>query len=127
MLPTDEGKVLKVGIAGIGSEDPQEMSLEEISISKVSRKALSALETAMAQSLVGMKRAGPSERPTEVAASGSRLARGAVLSPALSLLLLPEFERKGGGGWSEQGRVERRWARTSPGKARSRGSRHALG
>ncbi|KAJ6667686.1 hypothetical protein lerEdw1_016007 [Lerista edwardsae] len=34
-LGTDEGKVLKVGIAGIGSEDPQEISLEEISVSKM--------------------------------------------------------------------------------------------
>ncbi|XP_062977186.1 semaphorin-3D-like [Elgaria multicarinata webbii] len=34
-LGTDEGKVLKVGIAGIGGQDPQEISLEEISVSKM--------------------------------------------------------------------------------------------
>ncbi|XP_015279504.1 PREDICTED: semaphorin-3D-like [Gekko japonicus] len=34
-LGTDEGKVLKVGIASIRGQDPQEISLEEISISKM--------------------------------------------------------------------------------------------
>ncbi|XP_053144364.1 semaphorin-3D-like isoform X2 [Hemicordylus capensis] len=34
-LGTDEGKVLKVGIAGIGGQDPQEISLEEITVSKM--------------------------------------------------------------------------------------------
>ncbi|KAL8212326.1 UNVERIFIED_CONTAM: hypothetical protein K2H54_043505 [Gekko kuhli] len=34
-LGTDEGKVLKVGIASMRGQDPQEISLEEISISKM--------------------------------------------------------------------------------------------
>uniref|UniRef100_A0A8D0BQP1 Semaphorin-3D-like n=1 Tax=Salvator merianae TaxID=96440 RepID=A0A8D0BQP1_SALMN len=34
-LGTDKGKLLKVGIAGVGSQDTQEISLEEISISKM--------------------------------------------------------------------------------------------
>ncbi|KAJ7316710.1 hypothetical protein JRQ81_002872 [Phrynocephalus forsythii] len=33
-LGTDEGKVLKVGVAGIGGHDPQEIILEEIHVSK---------------------------------------------------------------------------------------------
>nr|XP_034961968.1 semaphorin-3D-like isoform X2 [Zootoca vivipara] len=39
-LGTDDGKVLKVGIAGIGGQDPQEISLEEISVSKMSSAIL---------------------------------------------------------------------------------------
>lgn len=39
-LPPDDGKVLKVGIAGIGDQEPQEISLEEISVSKVPRKPI---------------------------------------------------------------------------------------
>ncbi|KAF7249770.1 Semaphorin-3D, partial [Varanus komodoensis] len=33
-LGTDEGKLLKVGIAGVGGQDPQEISLEEIGVAK---------------------------------------------------------------------------------------------
>ncbi|XP_061473888.1 semaphorin-3D-like [Rhineura floridana] len=39
-LGTDEGKVLKVGIAGIGGEDPHEISLEVLTVSKMSSAIL---------------------------------------------------------------------------------------